>query len=68
MKTAAELTAETQQVILREAETLRRGEELLTKAKAVGQTIEQRVEKVLDRRRRGAFPGGPALSRHLTLG
>jgi exonuclease VII small subunit len=68
MRTVAELIAETQQVILREAETFRRGEELLTRAKAVGQTIEQRVEKVLDHRRRGAFPGEPADNRSLAFG
>jgi hypothetical protein len=33
---------------------------LLTRAKALGQTIERRVEQILDQRRRPAFPSEPA--------
>jgi hypothetical protein len=47
MKTAADLSAETQQAILREAETFDRGEELLTKARAVARKIQQRADNVL---------------------
>jgi hypothetical protein len=56
MKKPSKLITEVEQAVLKNAETMSRGQELLTRAQAVSHEIEQRVKQLLD--------GSPEKSAH----